>query len=176
MSKSFVCAVAACLLLLSAACAPKPAAPDPSAIAAENDKLRAESLIWFEHFANADGPAMGILYAEDAILMPPGAPAVTGRAAISKFLGDESAGAKAAGISLKNREVTGSGIAGDLGWISGTYDAVDASGTVVDSGNYLSVHHKIGGKWLYIRDTWNSDRPAAIPAPAAPASGVPPAN
>ena len=173
MSKTFPLAVAAGALVLSVACAPKPAAPDPAAIAAENEKLRAESLIWFEHFAKADGPAMGNLYAEDAILMPPGAPAVTGRAAISKFLGDESAGAKAAGISLKNREVTGSGIAGDTGWISGTYDAVDASGAVVDRGNYLSVHHKINGKWLYIRDTWNSDKPAA---PAAPAGETPAAK
>jgi ketosteroid isomerase-like protein len=173
MSKSFVCAVAACLLLLSAACAPKPAAPDPAATAAENAKLRAESLVWFEHFAKADGPAMGNLYAEDAILMPPGAPAVTGRTAIAKFLGDESAGAKAAGIALKNREVTGSGIDGELGWISGTYDVVDASGAVVDSGNYLSVHHKIHGQWLYIRDTWNSDKPVA---PAAPAVEAPAAK
>ena len=38
---------------------------------------------------------------------------------------------------------------------------VDASGTVVDSGSYLSVHHKSNGRWLYIRDTWNSDKPPA---------------
>lgn len=173
MSKTFLGAVSACALVLSVACTPKPAAPDPAAIAAENDKLRAESLIWFEHFANADGPAMGNLYAEDAILMPPGAPAVTGRAAIAKFLGEEATGAKAGGVSLKNREVTGSGIDGETGWISGTYDVVDASGAVVDRGNYLSVHHKIGGKWLYIRDTWNSDKPVA---PAAPAGEAPAAK
>ena len=42
-----------------------------------------------------------------------------------------------------------------------------ASGTVVDSGSYLSVHHKVNGQWLYIRDTWNSDKPPAAAAPPA---------
>jgi len=34
----------------------------------------------------------------------------------------------------------------------------------------LSVARKSNGKWLYIRDMWNSDRPAPPPAPAAPAT------
>jgi ketosteroid isomerase-like protein len=33
---------------------------------------------------------MANLYAEDALLMPPGAPAVTGRAGIKAFLGDDA--------------------------------------------------------------------------------------
>jgi ketosteroid isomerase-like protein len=170
--KSRLVFVVSILLALSAACAPKPAAPDT---AADEAKLRNESLVWFDHYAKADGPAMGNLYAEDALLMPPGAAAVKGRAAITAFLGNEAAGAKAAGISLRNREVTGSGISGDTGWISGTYDVVEASGAVVDSGNYLSVHHRINGAWLYIRDTWNSDRPP-VPVVAAPPATEPPAK
>lgn len=170
MSKSVVRLLAVCAVLAAIACAPKPEtpeappAPDP---AAENEKLRSESLAWFDHFAKADGPAMGNLYAEDALLMPPGHAPVQGRAAITEFLGGEAASAKSAGISLKNKEVTGSGVAGDSAWISGTYDVVDGSGNAVDSGNYLSVHQRINGQWLYIRDTWNSDRPvAAAGAPA----------
>jgi len=143
--------------------------------AAENDKLRADAAVWFDLFAHEDGPGMGNLYAEDALLMPPGAEAVSGRPAITKFLGEAAAGAKAAGLSLKNREVTGSGVDGDTAWISGTYDVVDVAGKVVDRGNYLSVHRKINGTWLYIRDTWNSDQKPAPPAPPsveqAPAPG-----
>jgi hypothetical protein len=44
-------------------------------------------------------------------------------------------------------------------------------GAVVETGKFLSVSRKKDGKWLYIRDTWNSDAPpapAAAPAPAAP--------
>ena len=171
MNKLAVRLLAACAVLFAIACAPKPeapevAAPDP---AAENEKLRAESLIWFEHYAKADGPAMGNLYAEDALLMPPGHAPVQGRAAIAEFLGNDAATAKSAGVSIKNKEVTGSAIAGDTGWISGPYEVVDSSGSAVDSGNYLSVHHRINGHWLYIRDTWNSDRAPAAPA-GAPAT------
>jgi hypothetical protein len=41
----------------------------------------------------------------------------------------------------------------------------------VDSGNYLEVQQNIDGKWLIIRDIYNSDRPKAPPADASPAEG-----
>ena len=145
------------------AAAPVPAAPVDTA--ADKAKLEADALVWFDHYANADGDAMANLYAEDALLMPPGAAAVTGRAGIKTFLGADSAGAKAAGISLKNKAVTGSGVSGDYGWISGTYTVTDKSGATIDSGSYLSVHKRTNGSWPYIRDIWNSDRPPAPPAP-----------
>lgn len=140
-------------------------APPVQDTAADIAKMKADALIWFDHFAKADAEAIANLYAEDALLMPPGAPAVTGRAGIKTFLGDEASKAKAAGIQLKNGTVTGAGVSGDMGWISGTYTVVDASGATIDSGSYLSVHQRADGAWPYIRDTWNSDRP---PAPAPP--------
>ena len=160
------------LIGVSLGCAQKPAAPAETAAvqpdpAADKAKMEADALAWFDHYAKADGEAMGNLYAEDALLMPPGAPAVTGRAAIKTFLGEDAAKAKAAGISIKNAAVTGSGVDGDMGWISGTYTVLDASGKTIDSGNYLSVHRRVNGAWPYIRDTWNSDRAPAA-APAAP--------
>ncbi|HZI78315.1 MAG TPA: hypothetical protein VFD69_02320 [Vicinamibacterales bacterium] len=91
---------------------------------------------------------------------------MTGRAAIKTFLGDDAAKTKSAGLSLKNGTVTGADVSGDTGWISGNYTVVDGSGAAVDSGSYLSVHKRTNGQWLYIRDTWNSDRPPAAPAPA----------
>jgi hypothetical protein len=69
-------------------------------------------------------------------------------------------------MSLKQGSLTGSDVSGDLGWISGTYTVQDSSGATIDSGNYLSVHHRTNGSWLYIRDIWNSDRPPAA-APSA---------
>ena len=38
----------------------------------------------------------------------------------------------------------------------------------MDSGSYLSVSRKLNGKWLYVRDTYNSDRPLPAPAPVHP--------
>ncbi len=153
------------VLATAGGCAQAPPAPDT---AADEAKLRSDALIWFEHYANADADGMANLYAEDALLMPPGAAAVTGRPGIRTFLGDDAAKSRAAGISLKNASVTGAGVHGDTGWISGTYTVVDSSGATIDSGSYLSVHRRSNGAWLYIRDIWNSDRPPAAAAPAVP--------
>jgi hypothetical protein len=44
----------------------------------------------------------------------------------------------------------------------------DKTGKVIDTGKF-SVSKKKDGKWLYVRDTWNSDGPppSTQPAPAA---------
>lgn len=148
-------------IAVAAGCAQTP--PAVVDTAADEAKLKSDALVWFEHYAKADGDGLANLYAEDALLMPPGAPAVKGRPAIKAFLGDDAGKAKTGGIQLKNTAVTGTGVDGDTGWVSGTYTVADASGAVIDSGNYLSVHRRTNGAWLYVRDTWNSDR---LPAPA----------
>ena len=61
---------------------------------------------------------------------------------------------------------------GDLAFDSGSYDVKNAAGAVVDSGSYIGVYQKRQGKWGYIRDIWNSDRPPA-PAPAAAPAPAP---
>lgn len=152
-------------IAVSGGCAQAPPAQDT---AADEAKLKADALVWFEHYANAEADSLANLYAEDALLMPPGAPAITGRAGIKTFLGDDAARSRAAGISLKSGSVTGAGVNGDTGWISGTYTVVDSSGATIDSGSYLSIHRRTNGAWLYIRDIWNSDRPPAPVSPAAP--------
>lgn len=156
--------MAVVLTICACAPAPAPAASVPDT-AADKAKLKADALAWFDHYAKADAEALANLYTDDALLMPPGAAAVTGRPGIKTFLGEDSAKSRAAGISIKNASVTGVGINGDTGWLSGTYTVQDASGTTVDSGSYLSVHRRVNGAWPYVRDIWNSDRPPA-PAPA----------
>lgn len=148
------------------ACSPAPAPPAAHDTAADEAKLQADALAWFDLYNKGDADGTANLYADDAIMMPPGAPASKGRAAIREFLAADIAASKAAGISLKNAAITGVGINGDAGWISGTYVVVDASGATVDAGNYLSVHRRTNGAWPYIRDIWNSDRAAAAPPPA----------
>jgi len=156
------------VIVASSGCARTPA---PQDVAADKAKLQTDALSWFDYFAKADSEGLANLYAEDALVMPPGGPALNGRPAIKTYLGAMASGAKAAGISLKQGSVTGSDVNGDLGWISGTYTVQDSSGTTIDSGNYLSVHHRTNGSWLYIRDIWNSDRPPVAAAPAKKASG-----
>jgi uncharacterized protein (TIGR02246 family) len=151
-------------LVALAACAPK--APDT---AADEAALKADPVAWMEAYnaGNADGVAN--LYAEDAVLMAPGAPAVVGRAAIRDFIAPDMQQSKAAGLTFRNDENTGVGVLGDVGWLSGNFSVTDAAGATVDKGKYLSVYRRIKGDWQLIRDTWNSDMAPAPPAaPEAP--------
>jgi uncharacterized protein (TIGR02246 family) len=156
--------VVAGIVVSLSACAP--AAPPAADKAADETALKAATLTWLEAYNAGDVEKIVALYEEDGELMPPHAPAAKGHAAIRAFLTADTAGAKAAGIKLIPGTST-AGVSGDTGWESGTFTATDASGAIVDSGSYLSVSHRSNGKWLYHRDTYNSDRPLPAPVPAA---------
>ncbi len=145
------------------ACAPK--APDTTADAAT---LKADAPVWFTNFNAGDAEGVAALYAEDGVVLAPGAPAVVGRTAIRDFIASEIANSKAAGLTLKGNGVTDAGVAGDMAWITGTFSVTDASGATVDKGKYMTIYRRADGKWPIIRDTWNSDTPPA--AGAAPPS------
>jgi uncharacterized protein (TIGR02246 family) len=161
--------VLAASLMAMGACAP--AAPTAVDTAADEAALLATSTTWADAYNAGDVSTMVPLYAEDGVLMPPHAAVASGRAAIEAFLTADTAAAKAAGVKIVLGAAPKAGVSGDMGFESGSYTITDAAGAAVDSGSYLSVSRKIDGKWLYIRDTYNSDRPLPAPAtaPAAPA-------
>jgi ketosteroid isomerase-like protein len=144
-------------------------------LSADEAKLKAHEPIWFDLYNKADAAGVANLYAQDAVLMPPGAPAVTGRAAIQTFLVSDMATTKKAGVTLKLGQFTGVGVAGDSGWISGTWSATDASGATVDTGKFVEVSQRTGKVWAITRDIWNSDNapPPAAPPPAAKPAAAP---
>ena len=137
--------------------------------AADEAKLKAHEPVWFDLYNKGDAAGVANLYAQDAIVMPPGASAVTGRAAIQAFFVTDIATSKKGGVTLKLGPFTGVGVAGDSGWISGTWSATDASGATLDAGKYLEVSHRSAAGWAIIRDIWNSDRAPAVAAPPAAA-------
>jgi uncharacterized protein (TIGR02246 family) len=141
------------------ACAP--GAPDT---AADEAALKADPSAWFDAYnaGNADGVAN--LYAEDAVLMAPGSPGVTGQAAIREFIASDIARSRSSGLVLTFGEVTGVGVAGDTGWLSGIFSAADGSGAIVDNGKFLSVYSRTTDGWKLLRDTWNSDTAPASSA------------
>lgn len=135
-----------------------------SPASADEAAIRAQSTSWEKAYNGGDAKAVAALYAEDALLLPPGASGVSGRASILEFFTRDIAGSKAAGAVLALNRKTDVGVSGNMGWESGTYK-VTVKGAVVETGKFLSVSHKKNGKWLYLRDTWNADAPPAPPTP-----------
>jgi uncharacterized protein (TIGR02246 family) len=144
------------------------------AASADETAVRALTTSWEKAYNGGDAKAVTALYAEDALLLPPGTSGVSGRTALLAYFTKDIAGSKAAGAVFVVNPKTDVGVTGDLGWESGTYK-VTVKGAVVETGKFLSVSRKKDGKWLYIRDTYNADAPAAPPAaPAAPKAPAPP--
>ena len=142
-----------------------------AALADDAATIRAGTEMWVKLFNAGNAGAMVSLYAEDAVVMPPGAPSARGHAAIKPVLQKEVAGAKAGGVTFALGSENEVGVSGDLAWHSGTYLVKNKAGATVDTGKYLEAWRKAGGKWRIIRDIWNSDGPAAAPAPTpAPAA------
>jgi uncharacterized protein (TIGR02246 family) len=127
--------------------------------------LEAVDQAWAKAYNAGDVDAIANLYDEQAVLLPPGAPAASGRAAIREFFTKDVAGSQAGGVSMSIGIEPAGGATGELGWSSGKYVVKDKAGQVLDTGKYLSVSVKKDGKWLYLRDTWNSDGPATTAAP-----------
>ena len=140
-------------------------AADP---AAEVAALHAVDDVWVKAFNGGDADTMAAQYDEHAVLLPPGAPAAHGRAAIRTFFAQMMPESAKEGLAFSLGANPAGGARGDMGWSSGTYVLKDKTGKVIDTGKYLSVSKKKDGKWLYVRDTWNSDGPppSTEPAPA----------
>lgn len=126
---------------------------------------------WLAAYNTGDVDMIVAKYSPDAVVMAPGAPAATGTDEIRKLVADASAAVQAAGLTLAplDNDVVGVSASGDMAWHSGGYTVSDASGAVVDSGNYMEVQKNFDGQWLIIRDIWNSDRAPAPPAAEAAA-------
>lgn len=158
-------AVAAGFLLL-AGCGAK-----PTDSAAFEKQAKADVRVFIPALNTGDTDTLVAMYAPDAEVMAPGNPRAIGHDAIRALVTKLSGELQAGGVAIELNEDDEAGASGDLGWHSGSYVVKDASGAVVDSGNYLAVmQRQADGKFLMIRDTWNSDRPP--PAPALPATGA----
>jgi ketosteroid isomerase-like protein len=122
---------------------------------------------WVKAVNSGDLDTVVSLYDEQAVIYPPGAPPVHGGAAIRAFFVKDNAEFLRSGLIFSLGTNPDGGVRGNSGWSSGTYVVKDKSGRVVDTGWYFSVSQKVAGKWLYVRDAWNSDGPP-MKTPLAP--------
>jgi ketosteroid isomerase-like protein len=147
--------VVALTCLALSACQPKPG--KPAALTDADRNFMKTSIANFDKaMLAADWPTVVAAYAEDAVLFPPNAPIVKGRAAIQKFF---------EGLpkitEFKQNVVEIEGL-GDLAYPWGTYQTAmllsSAKTPVKDQGKVLSVWRKqADGAWLASRVAWNSD-------------------
>ena len=152
------------LAVMLAICGIQAAAADS---AAEVAAIHTVDDLWVKSFNTRDADTMAAQYDEHAVLLPPGAPAARGQTAIRKYFANMMPAATKDGLEFTLGAKPDGGVRGDIGWSSGTYVLKDKTGHVVETGKYLSVSGKKDGKWLYVRDTWNSDGPSAPPGPEA---------
>ncbi len=136
------------------------AAPDA---AADEQAIRAVNPAWFKAHQSGDVEGLVALYADDAVVNAPGAAAARGTAAIRGAFTKEIRDMAAAGLTQNSGPNPEFGMSGDLGYEWNTYVVKDKSGKTVDTGKYVSVFSRRNGKWVIVRDIWNSDMP---PAPA----------
>jgi ketosteroid isomerase-like protein len=127
--------------------------------------VAAASVAWKETFNAGDPAAVTALYAEDAVLSAPGRPVVKGRAAIGQYFAKTAAEFTAAGLTVADAPMGAAVASGDLGYQWKTYTISNRSGTVVGSGQLLTLFKRTAGKWLIVGDTWNPDGAAPSDTP-----------
>jgi ketosteroid isomerase-like protein len=154
--------LAACIALLTFTLACQPKAPDTRAVESALKELDAQ---WSKAAAAKDLDKTVSYYADDAIVLPPNAPAATTKEAIKGvWKGMITNPGFAGGWKATRVEVARSG---DLAYLNGTYDFTlnDAKGKPVkDIGKYVEVWKKqADGSWKTVADIWNSDPPPARP-------------
>lgn len=151
-----------------AACA-KPATDT----AADEAAIREVNTTFAKAYAARDVAGVTSHYTDDAVLSPPGTPAIHGKTAIGEYWSKDITEATEAGITLAFAEDSDVGVVGDLGWESGSVTILDESGAVIGQAKYLTVLRKTDGRWLMLRDIYNSDNPPAAAATPAPAPTTP---
>jgi ketosteroid isomerase-like protein/quercetin dioxygenase-like cupin family protein len=126
--------------------------------------IREASDQWQRDVAAKNLDAIVALHSPDAIVMMSHAPLVTGSAAIRGAWSDMI---KTPGLVLHwtptKIEVASPTVATEYGTYTDSYDS--PQGKITDAGNYVTIWHKINGKWRVTLDAPNTATPLAAAAP-----------
>ena len=132
----------------------EPSKVDMEAVKAE---IQAVETAWATAQNAKDINALMALYADEAISMTDGAPSLNGKAAIQAYQEAEFTKIPEGQTS----EYTVQDVYGDGEIVTevGTGVTKDASGSVVRTGKYVAIWKKMDGKYVCIREIYNSDAP-----------------
>ena len=141
--------------------------PAPPAGLSDADKAAIDSTarVFVRHaLANDFAALTRDYYSDDAMVLPPNAPAVTGHGAIEAMF---KTFPPITAFELRTEEVEGTA---DLAYVRGRYTMTmspPGAPAIADSGKYLEIWRKqADGSWKSVRDMFSSDIPLPAPPPA----------
>jgi len=114
---------------------------------------------WNAAFAAGDAEALGALYAEGGMLLPPNAAIVEGREAVAAFLKVAMDGGLLIVLTTEYEDVDNDTMTKRLSYTA-TF-----GGQVVEEGKAIEVWKQGDDGWQMIYDIWNSNSPAPGAAP-----------
>lgn len=96
------------------------------------------------------------VYTDDATILPPGSPRVSGRGPIQQFWqGVKDSGVRAVTLHTDDLEVSGD-LAREIGTATLTIRAEDGAEQTVTA-KFVVVWKQQGGEWRWHTDIWNTD-------------------
>lgn len=130
-------------------------------VAAKADMVKIKSEIqqlenaWAAADNASDVTALLAFYSEDAVSMGSESPMAVGKAAIQKQL-ETSMSSRPEGVTVKYETLD---VFGDENTVTevGKSTQTDASGKVISNGKYMAIWEKRDGKYVCVRDIFNSD-------------------
>jgi ketosteroid isomerase-like protein len=132
----------------------------PDNRAADESTIRNLDAQWSKTAGAHDLDGIVSYYSDDAVLLPPNAPAATDKQSIRAAWADIAAPGVSLSWQASKVEVAKSG---DLAYSTGTYTLAmtDPQGKpIADKGKFMEVWKKQSdGKWKAVADTYNSDLP-----------------
>jgi uncharacterized protein (TIGR02246 family) len=147
------------LAVLAVGCSNAPA-PAPDTRAADVQAIKDVEAAWVKDAMSKDPDKWASYFAEDGSGLYPGAPTVTGKAALKAAMAPDMADPNFTLTFQSNRVVAAKG--GDMAYSQGTYSMTmtdpKTKKPVTDKGKYLTVYAKqADGSWKAVADTFNSD-------------------
>ncbi|HUO82794.1 MAG TPA: nuclear transport factor 2 family protein [Gammaproteobacteria bacterium] len=116
--------------------------------------IAARATAWEKAFNAGDAAGIAALYTRDALLLPPNAQSITGRAAIEAFWSGALEDPHTATLESREIEPAGDGVAYEIG----AFTVSDPAGKTLETGKYMVIWQREGGDWFMSKDIWNSDQ------------------
>lgn len=153
--------------LVVAACR-KPETPEQANARMQNETAAARPAIEqavAEHYRfinESKADSFALTYAEQGVMMPPNAPAVTGREAIAQAMRQMIASVPG-GFRL-TRQTASLAVNGPIAVERGSYvfsmpNPRRGQPDITTNGKYLIHWHQVGDQWLVAEGTWSDDAP-----------------